>query len=613
MNTTARLYRTISPKKNFKFIAKGIYSITRFGTDHGSVTIRLLDSGSVVRQTQTFSLTSSPQDFTLTYNDENIAITRIDLSCSETSTEEVTFYAGSTEIIDLGNVFWRGWIKPDNLSRPFIQKSYTMNLNAVDGLADLKTALYPITGLTGLTNLMSYTPLINIVQTCLNQNGIPLPIKVQANIFENNLMTGTTKILFSQVNANQQRFILNDSGRITTISCYDALDYLLSSFACKISQVNGCWAVTQDNEQNTKQNTYSYSALTATTISYNRSVDITNNKIKIGSDELSKMPSMNRYELTFHNYNLGGTVLPNSYFDTDTTGWHNGTGLTSWQTFTYDSTNKRLHTGESGVMNCAVKRGIYTDPFYVSDSGSGSDYLNLTLKLDTTVSFNAGVTYPTLKTTLIYPNTTGRTSTGLTITNGVHSYSGATNVFRIAGSGMYQLTIEEIPDIFTDYNSIIIYWDNVELHTKYNGESVGTRDHYYQGAIANNGVNVGTTTSYFGDGLMNNDVGNLKVSNKLTSKWSNYGNSEQLSLQDLLVYNKMKLSDFFKDYIVISIKDYGKVFFNNMLQIGSKKYTITNYSYDLMNNDLDLEIVEQLENTPTITYTDSTLSTVDGK
>jgi len=86
-----------------------------------------------------------------------------------------------------------------------------------------------------------------------------------------------------------------------------------------------------------------------------------------------------------------------------------------------------------------------------------------------------------------------------------------------------------------------------------------------------------------------------------------------LSIQDLLVYNKMKLQDFFKDYVRFAIKDYGTINFNYLVKISGKKYSITSYDYDLVNNDLQIEVSEQLENTPTVIYSDTNLSTVDGK
>src|SRR5882672_8872478 len=122
MSNTARLYISIKSLTNFKFTAKGIYSTTT-GSDHGTVTIRLLDASSTVRYSSTYSLSATPSDFAVTYNDFSNPITRADLECSFTPYEEVIFYCNNgTEVIDYGNVWWLGWVKPENITRPFITK-----------------------------------------------------------------------------------------------------------------------------------------------------------------------------------------------------------------------------------------------------------------------------------------------------------------------------------------------------------------------------------------------------------------------------------------------------------------------------------------------------------
>jgi hypothetical protein len=85
-----------------------------------------------------------------------------------------------------------------------------------------------------------------------------------------------------------------------------------------------------------------------------------------------------------------------------------------------------------------------------------------------------------------------------------------------------------------------------------------------------------------------------------------------VSIQELYLYQKLSQYSRFKNYLNITLKDSCTICFYHLLKIGTKRYLISGYSYDVKNNNLDLELVEFLDAYVFMTFTQTTMSTVDG-
>lgn len=619
---TGTLYMKLPALTKFTFTVTGLYSTTT-GVDNGSVTMRLIDIWGTVQSVVSFSITSVATDYSMTYDNVIYPIARAEMYCTDTTFGDTLFYlSGGLQITNVKNLYWLGWAKADNMVRSFRNPSYPIQVSAADGLADLKNVKFPVSAST-----TGYATYIQLVKTCLAQNGIALPIKTQCNIIENALMTGATDTLFNVVEANPVRFTDDADGRLTTISNYDALSYLLQPFNCYITQIGGYWYIGAPHEISSKQTIFEWhtSALAYTTNRFDRTLDITNCKIITDSDELSKMPPLGEVELTFRNYSstLNNSVV-NGTFDSDITGWHNS-GSLPWDTFAWSSNLGGSLQCESTGSNALNPHLFSGSSMNLSGSSSGN-YFTFYCTIETDVEFGdpsviiPDVLHPrTLNPQIqfLLKNPTGGTyaDSRQRLVDGVKVYGLANpNAFPFKNDGNYTLEIMLTPDGSSPYTSYDVYFDNIKL---FGNTSSNTFDHFYQATINNtSSVNVGQFVTYFGDSIQSNTSGNLTIGNGIkTSVWStNSGTTENLSLQQL--FNKLKLTESgsFRDYLRFTIKDNASINFNNALQINSKKYNVSNYSYDLLNNKLDLELAEILTTAPTsINYSDTTLSTIDGK
>ena len=505
--------------------------------------------------------------------------------------------------------YWKGWVKPDQITRRFLAPSYYMNLSATDGLQDLSNIDFPSTNITG------HTSLIKLVKTCLSQTGIDLNIEAQLNIKEHNLMvSGDT--LFKKVTANSKRFVKNQSGRNKYTNCYEAISEMLNPFNCQLIQSNGKYVITNKNEINSKKHLYNYTSLTSTTSNYNRLVDVTSNYVMADSDELSKVAPNKKFQLTFRNKNLGDTVISNGGFDTDLTGWSNATGTSAFETFEW--LGGRLHTrvpsagggsGDPDIMH------YFSSANFTATAGSGATF-NFSVDIDLSeIGYQSPHhANPFLKFKLKYPDNSIVEDDyfGQRLSDGLKTYTNRLP-FPLNQTGTYKLTIEIIPDTDNeDYDYYRIYFDNVIGVQKYLSDT--TFDKFYEGTVTGSTAILSDDEEvFFGDVLQTSDAGALKVGTGLTTTWNNYGENNQYSLHKLLTYNKLKLSSAFKNYLRLNLKHDNTISFSNALQINSKKYQIAGYSNDVKNCKLELDLVEILESAIGITFNQVTLTSVDGQ
>jgi len=512
------------------------------------------------------------------------------------------------EVLKGGVLYWTGYVKPENLSRPFLKNSYFITLSAVDGLADLKNIEYPSASATGDTGL------ITIIKTCLNQTGIELDFEIQNNIYESVLMT-SSEFLFEQVKANSKRFKDDKDGRVKYINCYSVLNFVLNSLNSKIIQSGGKYIITNQDEQNSKKWSIDYTALTGASTTYNRNIDITNYKVIANTDDLSQMQPYKKIETTFRNKYVNDiSVINNSTFDTNITNWTNGSSTFAFYQFAFDSSG-RLRVTEPFIGTPNTEKYFTSANFTVTKVGD-TDYLNIEAEVELTQpTYSAGSTNPRLQFTLIYPDASTVVD-GLGIMDvGNRIYRSTTNKFRITATGNYQLRVHIIPDSSTTYTGWGAYIDNINGFVQYGADAV-TYDKFYLA------TNTGSTATqiesleqelFFGDCSQNNDIGAFKVDGTLTTSWNSYGLTEQVSLMSLISKQKLRQFNKYKNYLRIGIKHNNNISFNNILTIGSKKYSIVGYSNEVKNNNLQLELVEFLTDSIGYSFEQFTLNTVDGE
>jgi len=137
----------------------------------------------------------------------------------------VSFYVGS-------NVRWRGWVKPENFKREFVDNGahYKIDLSATDAIADLKDVDYP--------DNSDRVNLIDHIDRCLALTDISLNYKIQLNTYEPSIMSSTDSVM-DNITASSLRFVKTDEGRIYQTDANEVLTELLKPFNTTLMQSDG--------------------------------------------------------------------------------------------------------------------------------------------------------------------------------------------------------------------------------------------------------------------------------------------------------------------------------------------------------------------------------------
>jgi hypothetical protein len=499
-----------------------------------------------------------------------------------------------------GSDYFTGWVDPQNITKRYVAGNYLLNVTANDGLLDLKNVEYPIDYATG------YTSIKTIIKRCLSELNIELDVASQVGIVHNGTLN------FIECFANQKRFIEDRDGRITTMSCYDALEAILKPFKVKVAQVGNRWTITSRNEIDSELHLYDWTSLTASTSSYNRILDQTFRPLK-DSDELSMIKPLLKFNTTFRNVNAGDTIFNNGTFDTDISGWSNGGGSEAFYLFQHDASQRLRCTVPSPLGNPNVEKYFYSDAFSIT-SLSENDTITFSLDVDLQVTITGGTGSfpPILKLVLIYPDANEVEYSFSNMVEGLKTYETAFGLDN--QSGNFILEVHIVPSSYSTYSSYNIYFDNVTGIPVYEDEII-TTDKFYSGSVSSStAIGSDDDELLFGDGTQQSDLGNLKYSTTgLTTTWSNYDGLVNLSLQNLFIQNTLQLNNKFKKYLRIALKNNNTIVFNKAIEIDGIPFEVMGLSIDAMRDVATLDLIEILQNSITVSFASVTLNSVDGE
>lgn len=98
-----------------------------------------------------------------------------------------------------GILIWRGWLVPDFWQEPYIAPPYVVELEATDGLGELKSADFVFENIYGPQFYSGRMTHLEVIVLCLKRTGLDLPIYTAVNVFEENMeyMDGFKGILLN--------------------------------------------------------------------------------------------------------------------------------------------------------------------------------------------------------------------------------------------------------------------------------------------------------------------------------------------------------------------------------------------------------------------------------
>lgn len=606
-NQSDRLEYLVPDARFFALNITSIYSELISGaTDRGTLHVDFIIADSdLVYQSNTVNLTAVSSDhyFTYQYTPDQPLIDRALIYITTTNTGNqktrvrfngnVEYYRESVTLAPTSSLYWAGWVQPDQLSRSYLNPSYFIQLVATDGIADLKKIDYPFDleeSVTGQTHLMS------MIKTCLSPIEIDLPIKVQCNI---NTPVITGNVLLKKVFANPTRFVKYKDGKTTYENCYNALSSILDAFNCKMFQSDGFYHIVQKNELNSPQSTFNWSdlSLSATTTNNLGFGGLT--KVQFNSDELSKVRPL-RYGTI--NFNLGSANIVTGYnnsFTSGIAGWANGGGDGGFDTFFWDSGETRSLGMYRYYFPTYGTRPAYfeSDAFTLNKDDGSVVTLTFDFRLD--VTFHDRNVTPLMVIQLL--DSDGEIVT--TIENDTQEgQNKIVQTFTFEDTGVHRLRFLLLVRAVGDIYDLTAYFDNFRIAV--NSDSDSKKYRSIEGKVyTSTAMDVFERDMVFGDGDSINNFGALRYSvSGLTSDWSNWGGSEHTSLQKLNIYNKLRNIYKFKNYLRMTLKS-DQMLIGHLPLIKDKYYGITDYNFDILNNNLSVELSEHLMNNyPTIVY-----------
>lgn len=244
-----------------------------------------------------------------------------------------------------------GWVKPENITKRFLKSQYYINVNCIDGLADLKNFEYQ--------SNPDYVPMIQIMEGVLGYTGLNLPFLIQNNIHHT---TTGTKLFDCMV--DRRRWIDGKLGKRTYASAYTVLEDILRIANCRLIQYNGTWLIQNTTENNTNRFNYQTGSTRYAGIG-KRTIDISDWKFLPDTDELSKIQQLKGIDVTVDNVQYEDSFVYNGGFDMDLGGWtRHGT---SWPTF------QRISADEDAYLRCrTTSNGTFGSGAYYF---SGMTYL----------------------------------------------------------------------------------------------------------------------------------------------------------------------------------------------------------------------------------------------
>ena len=132
-----------------------------------------------------------------------------------------------------GNLFWTGYLLPEQYDVAWLTPPATFNLAATDGLGSLSTI--PFIG-AAKDHLRGDRSLLSVILFCLNKLDLGLPLHTLVNLYPSAATLAASALEQASVDAGQY-----DDGKGTAYDCGKVLSDILTTFQARLYQENGSW------------------------------------------------------------------------------------------------------------------------------------------------------------------------------------------------------------------------------------------------------------------------------------------------------------------------------------------------------------------------------------
>lgn len=503
------------------------------------------------------------------------------------------------KVSEFNKLQFSGWIKPDNIYRRFLDEKYFIDINAIDGLADLKNVEY-------LANY-SYTKIIDILINCLESTGLNLPIEIQNNTFENS----NSSFNWYDTYVHQSRWITSKKNPKEYASVYQVLEDILINFFVRLRQDGGRWVIQNISENETKRLLQiSGSSFISISDKDDRIVDITDYPFIKGSDEIGMIAPIKSLTTTVNNTLYEDSFIFNSEFDLDLQSW---SGSTNWTQFIRNSgdgngfLNCRINSTAGGTSFYTVKQlAVVPDippSIYVYDSRIkiSFDLSLISRPLPAVDSTPLLRVYAWRQRSGFDTGTVGEVReiqlSGLTIGEW-NNYEFEYQLFSDINT--YNIILLEIQLVsFTSGKEYEFYLDNVYMTFDYKKKP----DEKSKVIISTDNPNPLLENRQieleFGDSRYTNDQAAIMLSNDprdFTSNWSN-GSITGVTLSELYSTMYFNQNSKYKKYLKVDVLDSNcKINSNSLVRFNGTTYRIIGFSKQILTGTVAIECIEFINN-----------------
>ena len=543
---------------------------------------------------------------------------------------------------------WVGWLRPDNFSRNYIPVGgadgiFQINLAATDALATLKEIEF-----VDFTTGYQYTDRVSILTTlkrALAHLELDLNLDIQLGTYCTNdsLMT-STQLAFDKVLIDNSRYTKITDGLLVNESCFTIIEKALKGFNVHIFQQpatsGAVWRVVNAQEKNSHTYPVTWSTLAVgTRTARNLILDITNYDFT-SKGTVSKIRPFKRVGVTYRDRNIQDNLLTNGDFDGGSiAGWSADSQIDNFTSNTYQGGYE---------LQCEFGDAIGTIPttppnFWQTLAEAivlRSETAEIVVQYKVRcagISMKAGSYSDFQRSVLVKPQIRKTTITGdilVSVPSGPWSIDTNDNFYQIKE---YRIPITENDDYFlefiidkgadnwSDYDSIDIRFDEINMFVDYSDGIDITFDRYYNiWNIDNIFTDNHEVEIFHGDSGQDNDIGSFQIwngsDNIRTATWSRYGKSENASISTLFAKNILANHSRFKNYIRLAINDPNQnILMDSILRMtqGSetRDYQITSFSIRYFAAKvpvIECELSECLNTDVGVTIDIRTMSTIDG-
>lgn len=441
-------------------------------------------------------------------------------------------------------LFFVGYMKPENNSRPLIHNRFMVTLSAACGLGDLKNFKYG--SYSGKASFLEH------IKRALTETGHTLEIHVVLNTYEDTLMT-INDCALKDADINSERFYKVEDGIYKPELANFVLTQCIGLFNCSIKQVDGAWYIFNNVEGSSKKFIYDWATLTQQSflsINTELAIDAYNFRNK---GELSYRPPLSEVGITFQNKYVGTTLLTNGDFSGGTTGWSNGSSPNDWDSFSVISSQLRVQE----YTTLDDDRNVVSDSFSVVETDP-TNQIKISLKgIVTHIVYAVGeLGVDEMPWLLVIVTNTG-TSETRTVNFGQMSESWTeyenTAEMLTMGTGNYTFTIQIQGTLLID--ELDVYFDDVVCYIEY-GDSAQTTDKLVTiKNVAAVDELVQTYMTKVGDSAELNNQGSITIGGVLTEAWNTYTRTERVEIIDLLGAFQLNARQSFTRYLRLQISD----------------------------------------------------------